>query len=128
MLSQGASARPRQLLAQSLKSLLLGPLHRHGADLQLICRLPERQALKDGEPQGCGLSCRQLIYQLLQRQIISGPSCFLLWAGQLIEQARLASGMAIKADVTKGALTLLMQPAWNAHQPHPIAQVMLQGT
>jgi hypothetical protein len=52
----------------------------------------------------------------------------LLWAGQLIEQARLAIAMAIKADVTQGALTLLMQPAWNAHQPHPIAQVMLQGT
>jgi hypothetical protein len=52
----------------------------------------------------------------------------LLRAGQLIEQARLASGVAIKADVTQGALTLLMQPAWNAHQPHPIAQVMLQGT
>jgi hypothetical protein len=44
---------------------------------------------------------------VLQRQIISG---------------------AIKADVTQGALTLLMQPAWDAHQPHPIAQVMLQGT
>jgi hypothetical protein len=52
----------------------------------------------------------------------------LLGAGQLIEQARLASGVAIKADVTQGALTLLMQPAWDAHQPHPIAQVMLQGT
>ena len=24
--------------------------------------------------------------------------------------------------------SLLMQPAWDAHQPHPIAQVMLQGT
>jgi hypothetical protein len=36
--------------------------------------------------------------------------------------------VAIKADVTQGALTLLMQPPWNAHQPHPIAQVMLQGT
>ena len=33
----------------------------------------------------------------------------------------------MKADVTQGALTLLMQPAWDAHQPHPIAQVMLQG-
>jgi hypothetical protein len=95
--------------------------------LQLLCCSPERQALKDGEPQGSGLSCRQLIYKLLQRQIISGPGCFLLWAGQLIEQARLASGVAIKADVTQGALTLLMQPARHAHQPHPIAQVVLQG-
>ena len=71
---------------------------------------------------------RQLIYQLLQRQIISGPGCFLLWAGQLIEQARLTIGVAIKADMTQRALTLLMQPAWDAHEPHPIAQVMLQGT
>ena len=114
-MNQGALARPHQLVPQSLKSFLLGPLHRHGADLQLLCRLPERQALKDGEPQGRGLRRRQLIYQLLQRQIISGPGCFLLWAGQLIEQARLASGVAIKTDVTQRALTLLMQPAWNAH-------------
>ena len=28
--------------------------------------------------------------------------------------------------MTQGALTLLMHPALNAHQPHPIAQVMLQ--
>ena len=74
------------------------------------------------------MSCRQLIYKLLQRQIISGPACYLLRTGQLIEQARLAIAVAIKADVTQGALTLLMQPARNAHQPHPIAQVMLQGT
>jgi hypothetical protein len=74
------------------------------------------------------LSCRQLIYQLLQRQIISGPGCFLLWGRQLIEQALLASGVAIKADVTQRAVTLLMQPPWDTHQPHPIAQVMLQGT
>ena len=74
------------------------------------------------------MALEQLIYQLLQRQIISGAGCFLLWAGQLIEQARLAISVAIKADMTEGALTLLMQPAWNTHQPHPIAQVMLQGT
>ena len=74
------------------------------------------------------MSCRQLIYQLLQRQMISGPGCFLLWTGQLIEQALLAISVAIKADMTQGALTVLMQPAWNAHQPHPIAQVMLQRT
>ena len=34
VLSQGASAPACQLLAQCLKSLLLGPLHRHGTDLQ----------------------------------------------------------------------------------------------
>ncbi|MFT5339994.1 MAG: hypothetical protein ACI9IO_001746 [Cyanobium sp.] len=61
-MSQGASAPAYQLLAQSLKRFLLGPLHRHGADLQLLCRLPEREALKDGEPESRGLSCRQLIY------------------------------------------------------------------
>ena len=42
VLSQGASAPAYQLLAQSLKRFLLGPLHGHGADLQLLCRLPER--------------------------------------------------------------------------------------
>jgi hypothetical protein len=41
VLSQGASARPRQLLAQGRESFLLSPLHRHGADLQLLCSLPE---------------------------------------------------------------------------------------
>ena len=96
--------------------------------MQLLRCSSQREALKDGEPQGRGLSCRQLIYQLLQRQIISGPGCFLLWGRQLIEQARLTIGVAIKADMTQRALTLLMQPAWDAHEPHPIAQVMLQGT
>ena len=62
VLSHGASAPACQLLPQSLKRFLLGPLHRHGADLQLRGRLPQRQALKDGEPQGRGLLCRQLIY------------------------------------------------------------------
>ena len=62
VLSQGASAPACQLLAQSLKRFLLGPLHRHGADLQLRGRLPQRQALKDGEPQCRGLRRRQLIY------------------------------------------------------------------
>ena len=52
----------------------------------------------------------------------------MLGTGQLIEQARLAIGVAIKTDVTQRALTLLMQPPWNAHQPHTIAQVMLQRT
>ena len=39
-----ASPRPHQLQPQSFKSFLLGPLHRHGADLQLRGRLPEREA------------------------------------------------------------------------------------
>jgi hypothetical protein len=41
VLSQGASAPAYQLLAQCLKSLLLGPLHRHGTDLQPRGGLPE---------------------------------------------------------------------------------------
>ena len=114
-LREGASAPTRQPLPQGRQGLLLGPLHGHAADLQPRGGLPKRQALKDGEPQGRGLRCRQLIYKLLQRQIISGPGCLLLWGRQLIEQARLASGVAIKADVTQRALTLLMQPPWDTH-------------
>ena len=41
VLSHGASAPACQLLAQSLKRFLLGPLHRHGADLQLRGRSAE---------------------------------------------------------------------------------------
>ena len=36
VLSQGTSAPACQLLAQSLKRLLLSTLHRHGTDLQLL--------------------------------------------------------------------------------------------
>ena len=38
----------------------------------------------------------------------------------------LAIGCGIEAEVPQWALALLMQPAWHAHQPHPIAQVVLQ--
>jgi hypothetical protein len=41
VLSQGASAPACQLLAQSLKRFLLGPLHGHSADLQLRGRSAE---------------------------------------------------------------------------------------
>ncbi len=47
--------------------------------------------------------------------------------GQLIEQARLAIVLGIKAAVAQRALPLLMQAARRAHQPHAIAQVVLQG-
>jgi hypothetical protein len=36
--------------------------------------------------------------------------------------------MGIEAAVPQWALALLMQPARHAHQPHPIAQVVLEGT
>ena len=87
-------------------------------------------ALKDGEPQGRGLSCRQLIYQLLQRQAIHGLADGRLSFRrcQLIEQAGLAIGCGIEADVAERAGALLVLTAGDAHQPHPIAQVMLQGT
>ena len=73
------------------------------------------------------MSCRQLIYKLLQRQIISGPGCFLLWGRQLIEQAWLASKAGIEAAVAEWAIPGFMDALGHTHQPHPIAQVMLQG-
>jgi len=124
-----ASAPTLQLLAQGNQSLLLGTLHRHGADLQPLGGLPERKAFKDGEPERRGLGCRQLIHQLLQRQAIHGFADGRLgfWSSQLIEQAGLAISAGIEAAVAQRALPLLMQPAWHAHQPHLIAQVVLQG-
>ena len=108
-----ASAPTRQLLPQGRQGLLLGPLHRHAADLQPRGRLPEREALEDGEPQGRGLGCRQLIDQLLQRQAIYGLADG--WLGlrrcQLIEQAGLAIGCGIKADVAERAAALLVLTA-----------------
>jgi hypothetical protein len=66
---EGASARPHQLLPQGRDGLLLGSLHRHGADLQPLSRSPQRQALQDREPERCGLGGRQLLDELLQRQV-----------------------------------------------------------
>jgi len=66
----GASARPHQLQAQGGEGLLLGlktrqghlsVRHRHRADLQLRRGSSEREPLEDGEPQGCGLGCWQLL-------------------------------------------------------------------
>jgi hypothetical protein len=51
-----------------------------------------------------------------------------LWGYQLIAQARLAIGGSIEAGVAERPGALLMLVAGDAHQPHPIAQVMLQGT
>ncbi len=126
---EGASAPALQLLPQGGDSLLLGPHHRHGTDLQPLGRSPQRQALQDREPQGCGLGGGQLLDQLLQRQAMDGLSDGPLgfWSGQLIEQAGLAINAGIEAEVPQRALTLLMQPPRHAHQPHPIAQVVLQG-
>ncbi len=64
----GASARPQQLLAQGSEGLLLGSLHRHRADLELRRDGPQGEPFEDGEPQGRGLGCRQLLHQLLQRR------------------------------------------------------------
>jgi hypothetical protein len=50
-----------------------------------------------------------------------------LWCCQLIEQAGLAIGCGIEAEVPQRAGALLVLPAGDAHQPHPIAQVVLQG-
>jgi hypothetical protein len=58
-----ASAPTHQLLATGGESLLLGPLHRHRADLQL----------RRGGSQGCGLDCRQLLHQLLHCRLQPEP-------------------------------------------------------
>jgi hypothetical protein len=128
-LSEGASAPTRELLAQGRDGFFLGPHHRHGADLKPLGRTPQRQALQDSEPQGCGLGGRQLIDQLLQRHAMDGLTDGRLgfWSGQLIEQAGLAISAGIKAEVPQRALPLLVQPAWHPHQPHAIADVVLQG-
>jgi len=128
-MSQGASAPSSEPLAQGGDGLLLSPLHRHGADLQPLGGLPEREALQDREPQGCGLGGGQLLHQLLQRQAMDGLADGRLgfWSAQLIKQAGLAINAGIEAEVPQRAQALLMQPARHTHQPHPIAQVVLQG-
>ena len=50
------------------------------------------------------------------------------WRGQLIEHAKPAIRAGIEAAVAQRTLALLMDPARHAHQPNPIAQVVLQGT
>jgi hypothetical protein len=65
-MSQGASGPSGELLTQGSDGLFLSPLHRHGAELQALGGLPEREAFEDGEPQGGGLGCRQLTNQLLR--------------------------------------------------------------
>ena len=124
-----ASAPARQLVAQGSDGPLLGPLHRHGAELHALGRRPQRQAHKDGEPQRCNRGGGQVIHQLPQHQAMHGLAHRRLgfWSGQLIEQAGLAIGLGIEAEMPQRALALLMQPARHAHQPHPIAQVVLQG-
>ena len=130
-LQQSGWRRPlgRQLQAQGSKSLPLSPLDGHGADLQPLSRSPERQALQDCEPERDHLGGGQLIHQLLQSQLLLNPACRQLGlrGGQLIEQAGLAINAGIEAEVTQRAAALLMQAVGDAHQPHPIAQVMLQG-
>jgi len=64
----GASARSNQLVAQSYKCLLLGPLHRHRTDLQPSGYRLEDQRLEERESQGRARGAGKLIDQLLQRQ------------------------------------------------------------
>ena len=125
----GASARPHQLLAQGGKGLLLGPVHRHRADLQVCSGGPQGKTLEDGEPQGRGLGGGQLLHQALQRQPIGRTASSSLGLGgdQLIQQGLLTCGGGIEAGVAKRAGALLMLTAGDTHQPHPIAQMVLQG-
>jgi hypothetical protein len=51
----------------------------------------------------------------------------LLWAGQLIEQARLAIAAGIEAAVTQGAITCFVDLPGHSHEAHAIPQVVLQG-
>jgi hypothetical protein len=49
-------ASSHQLLAQGRKSLLLGSLHWHGAELQPLSRSQQRQADEEREPKSRGQS------------------------------------------------------------------------
>jgi hypothetical protein len=71
----------------------------------------------------------QLIHQLLQRHLLLCPAGGQrrLRRGKLTEQTRLAIGMGIEVQMAQWALDLLMLPMGNAHQPHPIVQLVLQG-
>jgi hypothetical protein len=100
-MSQGASAHPHQLLAQGSEGLLLGPLHSHRADLQLRRGGPQGEPLEDGEPQGCGLGCGQLLHQLLQ-------------------QGGLTGGGSIEAGVAERPGALLVLAAGDADQADAI--------
>jgi len=123
----GASARPHQLLAQGGESLLLGlksrqahlsVRHRHRADLQLRRGGPEGKTLEDGEPQGRGLGCGQLLHQLLQRRSGEGGLQRGLSDGcrQLLQQGELTGGGSIKAGMAERPGALLVLPAGDAYQ------------
>jgi hypothetical protein len=111
----------------------------HRADLQLRRDGSQGEALEDGEPQGCGLGCGQLLHQSLQgrpgegdlqRGLSGGRLQRRLGcgSGQLIEQGVLTSDGSIEAGVAERAAALLVLPAGDAHQADAIAQVLLQGT
>ena len=112
----GASARPHQLLTQGGKGLFLGPLHRHRADLPVRRGGPEGEALKDGEPQGHGLGCGQLLHQALQRQPIGSTAASVLGlvGGQLIQLGVLrrevdGQGLTHRVRLTPMGRQLLLQ-------------------
>ena len=73
---KGPEALRLQLHAQSRDGLLLVSHHRRRADEKPLGGSTQRQALKDGEPQGCGLGCCQLIGRLLQRQLLLNAEGF----------------------------------------------------
>lgn len=97
----GASARPHQLLTQCSEGLLLGTLNAHRADLKLLQHRPS-----DGE---------------LQRGLSDGSR-------QLLQQGGLTSTGSIEAGVAGQTDACFLLAPGDAHQPHPIAQVVLQGT
>jgi hypothetical protein len=123
----GTTARPHQRLAQRSKGLLLGPLHSHRADLQLRRGGSQGEPLEDGEPQGRGLGCGQLLHQLLQRRPGEGGLQRGLSDGcrQLLQQGELTGGGSIKAGVAKRPGALLMLAAGDAHEADAIAEVVL---
>ncbi|WP_231597943.1 hypothetical protein [Synechococcus sp. CBW1002] len=74
------------------------------ASRSAACWSDRPSTFQDREPQGGGLGCRQLI-----------------------EQAGLAIGCGIQAEVPQRAGAHLVLPARDAHHSHPIAQVVVQN-
>jgi hypothetical protein len=132
----GAPGNPGRGLSPHLRSapqgrddILLGPLHSHRADLQLRRGGPQEQPLEDGEPQGHGLGCRELLHQLLQRRPGEGGLQRGLSDGsrQLLQQRGLTGGGGVEAGVAERPGALLMLAAGDADQADAIPQVVLQG-
>ena len=104
----GASDRPRQLLAKGGESLLLCSLQSHRADLQMHGGGPQREPLEDGEPQGCGIGRRHLLYPLLQRRPGEGDLLRGLSDGcrELLQPGELTGRGSIDTGVVYGSRCL----------------------